>query len=42
MISEMKKLIVVSVAMLLLVCAASTSRDLTWRAYPMQQTLPTR
>ena len=40
MISEMKKLLVVSVAMMLLVCAASTSRDLTWRVTPMQQTLP--
>jgi hypothetical protein len=39
MISDLKELVVVSVAMVLFLCAASTSPGLTWRANPAQQTV---
>lgn len=42
MISDLKELLVVSVAMILFLCAAATSPDLTWRAYPASQTIVTR
>jgi hypothetical protein len=42
MISDLKKLVVVPVAMILFLCAASTSPGLTWRANPAQQTFTTR
>jgi hypothetical protein len=39
MISDLKKLVLVPVAMILFLCAASTSPGLTWRANPAGQTL---
>ncbi len=42
MISDLKKLVVVQVAMILFLRAASTSPGLTWRANPAQQILATR
>jgi hypothetical protein len=42
MISDLKKLVVLPVAMMLFLCAASTSQGLTWRANPAQQTLIVR
>jgi hypothetical protein len=34
MISDLQKLVVLSVAMILFLCAASTSPGLTWRGNP--------
>jgi hypothetical protein len=34
MISDLQKLVVLSVAMILFLCAASTSPGLTWRSNP--------
>ena len=42
MISDLKKLVVLPVAMMLFLCAASTSPGLIWRANPAQQTLIVR
>jgi hypothetical protein len=42
MISDPKELLVVSVAMILFLCAAATSPGLTWRATPASQTIVTR
>jgi hypothetical protein len=37
--SELQKLVVLPVAMVLFLCAASTSSGLTWRANPTEQTV---
>jgi hypothetical protein len=42
MMSDLKKLVVLPVAMMLFLCAASTSPGLTWRTNPAQQTLTVR
>jgi hypothetical protein len=42
MISDLKELLVVSVATILFLCAAATSPGLTWRANPAPQTLTSR
>ncbi len=42
MISDLKKLVVLPVAMMLFLCAASTSPGLTWRTNPVQQTVAAR
>ena len=42
MISDLKKLILVPVAMILFLCAASTSPGLSWRVNPAQQTITAR
>lgn len=36
MISDLQKIVVLPVAMILFLCAASTSPDLTWRGNPPQ------
>jgi hypothetical protein len=40
MISDMKKLVIVPVALILFLCAVSTSPGLTWRVNPVRQTVP--
>ena len=40
--SELQKLVLLPVAMILFLCAASTSPDLTWRANPSEQTVTVR
>lgn len=42
MMSDLKKLVVLPVAMMLFLCAASTSPGLAWRTNPAQQTLGVR
>jgi hypothetical protein len=39
MIPDLKKLVVLPAALILFLCAASTSPGLTWRANPQPQTL---
>jgi hypothetical protein len=42
MISDLQKLVVLPVAMILFLCAASTSPGLTWRGSPPVQIVATR
>ncbi len=42
MISDLQKLVVLPIAMILFLCAASTSPDLSWRGNPPAQIVAAR